>query len=105
MGDDVREIVRHLNAPPFEKGLTLISFDSLLPMALLRLLNDVLGEISEVRSPALSYLLCLMYAICYSLAILALGFPLIIAFVVILLGFSYNPPTNSLMATEQGGFA
>ena len=49
MSDDVRALVQHLNAAPFNKGLTLIAFDGLAPFALLSALNDVLCHISGVN--------------------------------------------------------
>eukprot|EP00056_Hartaetosiga_gracilis_P000641 m.39429 g.39429 ORF g.39429 m.39429 type:complete len:667 (-) comp10288_c0_seq1:85-2085(-) len=44
--DTVREIVEGLNQPPFEKGFTLIGFDSITPEQLISVLNDVFVEIA-----------------------------------------------------------
>ncbi|XP_043354324.1 intraflagellar transport protein 81 homolog isoform X2 [Dermochelys coriacea] len=45
MSDQIKSIVEKLNKEPFKKNYNLITFDSLEPMQLLQLLNDVLGEI------------------------------------------------------------
>jgi intraflagellar transport protein 81 len=50
MADAVKAVVDALNAPPFEKGLTLIGFDAMAPLQLLQVLNDVLAHIApDVR--------------------------------------------------------
>ena len=46
MSQQLRYIVERLNAPPFSRRYNLVSFDSLEPLALLQVLNDVLAEIS-----------------------------------------------------------
>ncbi|XP_078523624.1 intraflagellar transport protein 81 homolog isoform X1 [Lissotriton helveticus] len=45
MSDQIKFIVEKLNKDPFKKNYNLISFDSLEPMQLLQVLNDVLAEI------------------------------------------------------------
>ena len=47
MSQQIRYIVEQLNAPPFNRHYNLVSFDSLESLALLQVLNDVLGEISS----------------------------------------------------------
>lgn len=45
MSDQIKFIVDSLNKEPFRKNYNLITFDSLEPMQLLQVLNDVLAEI------------------------------------------------------------
>lgn len=45
MSDQIKFIVDNLNKEPFRKSYNLITFDSLEPMQLLQVLNDVLAEI------------------------------------------------------------
>lgn len=45
MSDKIKFIVDNLNKEPFRKNYNLITFDSLEPMQLLQILNDVLAEI------------------------------------------------------------
>uniref|UniRef100_A0A8C6V190 Intraflagellar transport protein 81 homolog n=1 Tax=Neogobius melanostomus TaxID=47308 RepID=A0A8C6V190_9GOBI len=45
MSEQLKFIVDQLNRDPFKKNLNLITFDSLEPMQLLQILNDVLAEI------------------------------------------------------------
>ncbi|XP_029475985.1 intraflagellar transport protein 81 homolog isoform X1 [Rhinatrema bivittatum] len=45
MSDQIKFIVEKLNKEPFKKNYNLITFDSLEPMQLLQVLNDVLSEI------------------------------------------------------------
>ncbi|KAL2767822.1 intraflagellar transport protein 81-like protein isoform 1 [Daubentonia madagascariensis] len=45
MSDQIKFIVDNLNEEPFRKNYNLITFDSLEPMQLLQVLNDVLAEI------------------------------------------------------------
>ncbi|XP_033989136.1 intraflagellar transport protein 81 homolog [Trematomus bernacchii] len=45
MSEQLRFIVEQLNREPFKKSFNLITFDSLDPMQLLQILNDVLAEI------------------------------------------------------------
>ncbi|XP_044529371.1 intraflagellar transport protein 81 homolog isoform X3 [Monodelphis domestica] len=45
MSDQIKFIVEKLNKEPFKKNYNLITFDSLEPMQLLQVLNDVLAEI------------------------------------------------------------
>ena len=45
MAEDLRYIVEALNREPFKKSYTVITFDSLDPLNLLQLVNDVLSEI------------------------------------------------------------
>ncbi|XP_033618339.1 intraflagellar transport protein 81 homolog isoform X3 [Fukomys damarensis] len=45
MSDQIKFIVDNLNKEPFKKNYNLITFDSLDPMQLLQVLNDVLAEI------------------------------------------------------------
>ena len=45
MGEQLKFIVEHLNKEPFKKNFNLITFDSVEPMQLLQILNDVLAEI------------------------------------------------------------
>lgn len=45
MSEQLKFIVEHLNKDPFKKNVNLITFDSLGPMQLLEILNDVLAEI------------------------------------------------------------
>lgn len=61
MSEQLKFIVEQLNREPFKKNFNLITFDSLEPMQLLQVLNDVLAEIdSKVRvlhiSGALSWI-------------------------------------------------
>lgn len=51
MSDQIKFIVDNLNKEPFRKNYNLITFDSLEPMQLLQVLNDVLAEIDpKVRA-------------------------------------------------------
>ncbi|XP_028914633.1 intraflagellar transport protein 81 homolog isoform X1 [Ornithorhynchus anatinus] len=45
MSEQIKFIVEKLNSEPFKKNYNLITFDSLEPMQLLQILNDVLAEI------------------------------------------------------------
>lgn len=45
MSEQLKLIVEQLNKDPFKKMFNLITFDSLEPMQLLQILNDVLAEI------------------------------------------------------------
>lgn len=45
MSQQLKIIVEQLNKEPFKKNFNLIIFDSLEPMQLLQVLNDVLAEI------------------------------------------------------------
>lgn len=45
MSEQLKFIVQELNKEPFNKSYNLISFDSLEPLQLLQVLNDVLGHI------------------------------------------------------------
>lgn len=45
MSEQLKLIVEQLNMDPFKKNFNLITFDSLEPMQLLQILNDVLAEI------------------------------------------------------------
>ncbi|XP_012518868.1 PREDICTED: intraflagellar transport protein 81 homolog [Propithecus coquereli] len=45
MSDQIKFIVDNLNKEPFRKNYNLITFDSLEPMQLLQILNDILAEI------------------------------------------------------------
>lgn len=45
MSEQLKFIVEQLNKDPFKKSFNLITFDSLEPMQLLQVLNDVLAEI------------------------------------------------------------
>lgn len=45
MNEQLKFIVEQLNKEPFKKTLNLITFDSLEPMQLQQVLNDVLAEI------------------------------------------------------------
>lgn len=45
MSEQLKFIVEQLNREPFKKNFNLITFDSLEPMQLLQILNDVLAEI------------------------------------------------------------
>nr|XP_012788755.1 unnamed protein product [Sorex araneus] len=47
MSDQIKYIVDSLNKEPFKKNYNLITFDSLEPMQLLQVLNDVLAEIDS----------------------------------------------------------
>uniref|UniRef100_A0A673XBF3 Intraflagellar transport protein 81 homolog n=1 Tax=Salmo trutta TaxID=8032 RepID=A0A673XBF3_SALTR len=49
MSKQLTFIVEHLNKDPFKKNVNLITFDSLGPMQLLEILNDVLAEIDPKR--------------------------------------------------------
>ncbi|XP_071950346.1 intraflagellar transport protein 81 homolog isoform X2 [Antedon mediterranea] len=46
MNESLKYIVEQLNQPPYSRSYNLISFDSLTPIQLLQVLNDVLAEIS-----------------------------------------------------------
>ncbi|KAA0147941.1 hypothetical protein FNF27_06097 [Cafeteria roenbergensis] len=46
---NVQKIVAGLNAPPFEKKLSLVTFDELSPSELLQLLNDVFAHLDEAH--------------------------------------------------------
>lgn len=50
MGEQLKFIVEHLNKEPFKKNFNLITFDSLEPMQLLQILNDVFAEIDPKQS-------------------------------------------------------
>ncbi|KAM8961139.1 intraflagellar transport protein 81 homolog [Pelodytes ibericus] len=50
MSDQLKLIVEKLNKKPFKKNFNLITFDSLEPMQLLQILNDVLAEIDPKHS-------------------------------------------------------
>lgn len=53
MSVQLKFIVEQLNREPFKKNFNLITFDSLEPMQLLQVLNDVLAEIdSKVKKTA-----------------------------------------------------
>ncbi len=45
MSEQLKFIVEQLNKDPFKNNFNLITFDSLEPMQLLQILNDVLAEI------------------------------------------------------------
>ena len=45
MSEQLKYIVQELNKEPFSKNYNLISFDSLEPLQLLQVLNDVLGVV------------------------------------------------------------
>lgn len=56
MSEQLKFIVEQLNREPFKKNFNLITFDSLEPMQLLQVLNDVLAEIdSKVRQLQVSW--------------------------------------------------
>lgn len=57
MSEQLKFIVEQLNREPFKKNLNLITFDSLEPMQLLQILNDVLAEIDPKVSQKWSLLL------------------------------------------------
>lgn len=50
MGEQLKFIVDQLNKPPFNKSLNLISFDSLQPLQLLQVLNDVITDINPQQA-------------------------------------------------------
>ncbi|KAM4809017.1 intraflagellar transport protein 81 homolog [Rhinophrynus dorsalis] len=50
MSEQIKFIVEKLNKDPFKKNYNLITFDSLEPMQLLQVLNDVLAEIDPKQS-------------------------------------------------------
>ncbi|XP_075034432.1 intraflagellar transport protein 81 homolog [Mixophyes fleayi] len=50
MSDQLKFIVEKLNKEPFKKNFNLITFDSLEPMQLLQVLNDVVAEIDSKHS-------------------------------------------------------
>lgn len=51
MSEQLKFIVEQLNREPFKRNFNLITFDSLEPMQLLQILNDVLSEIDpKVRN-------------------------------------------------------
>ncbi|XP_054906478.1 intraflagellar transport protein 81 homolog [Poeciliopsis prolifica] len=50
MSEQLKFIVQQLNMEPFRKNFNLITFDSLEPMQLLQILNDVLAEIDPKQS-------------------------------------------------------
>ncbi|KAG7222125.1 hypothetical protein INR49_016697 [Caranx melampygus] len=50
MSEQLKFIVEQLNKDPFRKSLNLITFDSLEPMQLLQILNDVLAEIDPKQT-------------------------------------------------------
>lgn len=52
MVKDIEFIVEKLNAPPFEKGLTLVTFDSKSPKELLSIVNDVMVYLDPKTHPA-----------------------------------------------------
>jgi len=45
MGSQIREVVRLLNEPPFNKNYSLVAFDEQQPHQLMLLINEILGEI------------------------------------------------------------
>lgn len=45
MSEQLKFIVDQINREPFKKNFNLITFDSIEPMQLLQILNDVLAEI------------------------------------------------------------
>lgn len=45
MSEQLKFIVEQLNREPFRKNLNLITFDSVEPIQLLQILNDVLADI------------------------------------------------------------
>lgn len=45
MSEQLKFIVEQLNKEPFKKNFNLVMFDSLEPIQLLQILNDVLAEI------------------------------------------------------------
>lgn len=56
MSEQLKFIVEQLNREPFKKNFNLITFDSLEPMQLLQVLNDVLAEIDpKVRQLQVSW--------------------------------------------------
>lgn len=65
MSEQLKFIVEQLNREPFKKNFNLITFDSLEPMQLLQVLNDVLAEIdSKVKKKKLLQIhvfRCLIY--------------------------------------------
>ncbi|KAM7392016.1 hypothetical protein PAMP_022659 [Pampus punctatissimus] len=50
MSEQLKFIVEQLNKDPFKKSFNLITFDSLEPMQLLQILNDVLAEIDSKQA-------------------------------------------------------
>ncbi|KAK6313015.1 intraflagellar transport protein 81 homolog [Coregonus clupeaformis] len=50
MSEQLKFIVEYLNKDPFKKNFNLITFDSLEPMQLLQILNDVLAEIDPKQT-------------------------------------------------------
>ncbi|MCJ8734768.1 hypothetical protein PDJAM_G00239110 [Pangasius djambal] len=50
MSEQLKLIVEQLNREPFKKNLNLITFDSLEPLQLLQVLNDVLAEIDSKQA-------------------------------------------------------
>ncbi|KAJ7994081.1 hypothetical protein DPEC_G00262230 [Dallia pectoralis] len=50
MSEQLKCIVEHLNKDPFKKNFNLITFDSLEPMQLLQILNDVLAEVDPKQA-------------------------------------------------------
>ncbi|KAG5840733.1 hypothetical protein ANANG_G00191810 [Anguilla anguilla] len=50
MSEQIKFIVEQLNKDPFKKNFNLITFDSLEPMQLLQILNDVLAEIDPKQA-------------------------------------------------------
>jgi len=50
MGEQLKFIVERLNEAPYNKNLNLISFDSLQPIQLLQILNDVMTEINPQQA-------------------------------------------------------
>lgn len=50
MSEQLKYVVEHLNKDPFKKNFNLITFDSLEPMQLLQILNDVLAEIDPKQA-------------------------------------------------------
>ncbi|XP_031598695.1 intraflagellar transport protein 81 homolog [Oreochromis aureus] len=50
MSEQLKFIVEQLNGEPFKKNFNLITFDSLEPMQLLQILNDVLAEIDPKQA-------------------------------------------------------
>ncbi|XP_036382860.1 intraflagellar transport protein 81 homolog [Megalops cyprinoides] len=50
MSEQIKFIVEQLNKDPFKKNFNLITFDSLEPMQLLQILNDVLAEVDPKQA-------------------------------------------------------
>lgn len=56
MSEQLKFIVEQLNKNPFKKNFNLIKFDSVEPMQLLQVLNDVLAEIDPKVGNELKWL-------------------------------------------------